>query len=188
MAIPRNRRTAALALLVPLLLGTAVVAPAATNQQGTWHAVSGTGVHRFTSALIHSHEPTGTGFVQRSTDIVELDGDVRGLVLYQPVSTFDLEAGTLVNTGTQVFSGTVLGSAPVMLYDDRFRFDADLVTGATTGKVFLDQRIDGPGLVRCWLDIVGTGLDAQGDALIQYSGKCQIQPSLLLQGAQTATR
>ena len=35
--------------------------------------------------------------------------------------------GTLVNTGDQVYSGTIAGSDPVMIHDDQFRFYRDLL-------------------------------------------------------------
>src|SRR6185369_5881556 len=41
----------------------------------------------------------------------------------------------LVNTGNQVYSGTIAGSAPVMLHDDRFRFQVNLATGEEHGRV-----------------------------------------------------
>ena len=80
-----------------------------------WTPVSGVATHYFTTAIVHSTEPTETGFIQRSTDIVELEGDLVGRVLYHPTSEFDFVEGTLVNAGNQVFSGTVLGSQPVLL-------------------------------------------------------------------------
>ena len=139
-----------------------------------WVSVAGNGVHYFTTAIVHSAEPTDTGMVQRSTETVELSGDLDGRVLYQPVSVFDFLAGTLVNTGRQVFSGTVLGSEPVLLYDDEFRFDVDLNTGATVGTVFLDQRIAGPR-IQCSLTINGTGLTAEGNSAVAYTGICKIK-------------
>jgi hypothetical protein len=139
-----------------------------------WVSVAGTGVHYFSTAIVHSTEPTDTGVVQRSTETVELSGDLDGRILYQPVSVFDFVAGTLVNTGHQVFSGTVLGSAPVLLHDDEFRFDVDLNTGATTGKVWLSDRIAGPR-IQCNLDILGTGLDPDGNSTVAYSGQCKIR-------------
>ena len=83
-------------------------------------------------------------------------------------------AGTLVNTGLQVFSGTVLGSKPVLIYDDEFRFDVNLATGATTGNVFLTERIAGPR-IKCELEIVGTGFTPEGDGLANYSGRCKMR-------------
>ena len=140
-----------------------------------WKAVSGTGVHRFSTAMIHSQEYTETGMVQRSTDIVELEGDLEGRVLYHPVSVFDFVEGTLVNTGHQVFSGTVLGQGPVLLHDNELRFDVDLGTGQTTGIVFLENRIAGQD-IRCHLDVAGNGaMDENGDALVDYTGRCRIR-------------
>ena len=89
--------------------------------------------------------------IQQSTEIVELAGDLRGRVLYHVTSVFDFVNGTLVNTGDQVYSGTIAGSAPVMIHDDQFRFDVNLVTGKETGRVFLFNHIAGPK-VRCALD------------------------------------
>ncbi len=65
-------------------------------------------------------------------------------MLYHPVAEFDLEAGTLVLTGRQYFSGTVAGSEPVLLHDDRFRFDVELETGASTGSVHFSRSRDAP--------------------------------------------
>jgi hypothetical protein len=131
-------------------------------------------VHYFSSAIIHSAEQTATGVVQLSTETVELSGDLEGRVLYHPVSVFDFVAGTLVNTGHQVFSGTVLDSAPVLLHDDEFRFDVDLNTGATVGRVFLRDRLAGPG-IRCELEVFGTGLTEAGDSRVGYTGRCRIK-------------
>jgi hypothetical protein len=134
--------------------------------------VSGGGVHMFTTAIVHSQQPTPTGLVQRSTDIVELSGDLKGRILYHPVSVFDFVNGTLVNTGHQVFSGTILGSAPVMLHDDEFRFEANLATGAVSGEVHLADRLAGPK-IRCDLDVTGTGAKtADGDGIVAYTGQC----------------
>ena len=141
-----------------------------------WLEVSGTGVHYFTTSIIHSQEATETGMIQRSTDIVELEGDLKGRILYHPVSVFDFAAGTLVNTGDQVFSGTVLGSAPVMIYDKWFRFDVNLNTGDTLGKVYLLDHIAGPA-VRCELTVTGAGQTAAGDALVDYTGRCRFRGS-----------
>lgn len=133
--------------------------------------VSGTGVHFFTTAIVHSKTPTPTGLVQRSTEIVELAGDLTGVVLYHPTSVFDFAKGTLVNTGHQVFSGTVLGSDPVLLHDDAFRFTVTLANGATVGEVHLTDRLGGPG-VRCDLEIAGTGMTPEGNATFAYTGEC----------------
>jgi hypothetical protein len=160
-----------------LLLGTigGKCAADAPGTAGRWEPVAGTGVHYFTSAIVHeAHtQPTETGFVQRSTDIIDLAGDLVGRVLYHPVSRFDFAEGTLINTGHQVFSGTVLGSEPVMLFDDDYRFEVNLATGETVGEVFLVRTLAGPP-VRCILDIVSTGPTAAGDAAVAYTGRCRI--------------
>ena len=94
-------------------------------------------------------------------------------MLYHPRSVFDFVNGTLVNTGHQVFSGTILGSAPVLLHDDEFRFDVNLFTGQTEGSVYLVDRIAGPR-VRCNLRISGTGMTtSEGDAMVDYTGECR---------------
>lgn len=136
--------------------------------------VSGSGIHYFSTAVIHSSEETDTGMIQRSTDIIELTGDLEGKVLYHPVSVFDFAAQTLVNTGEQVFSGSVLGSDPVLLYDNEFRFEVNLETGATVGRIFLRQSQDATGArwYECDLDVVGTGMTEAGDALAEYDGTC----------------
>jgi hypothetical protein len=137
----------------------------------TVQPVSGSGVHYLTTAIVHSSEPTGTGMVQHSTETVDLTGDLTGRILYQPTSVFDFVAGTLVNTGRQVFSGTVLGSAPVMLYDDEFRFEVNLNTGATIGKVHLAGNIAGPR-ISCELTVIATGRTPDGNIAASYTGYC----------------
>ena len=92
-------------------------------------------------------------------------------MLYHVTSVFDFAAGTLVNTGDQVFSGTVAGSAPVLIHDDQFRFRVNLATGEESGQVFLFDHIAGPK-VRCQLDVVGTGLTAEGNPTFDYRGTC----------------
>ena len=136
-------------------------------------SVSGTAVHHFTTAIIHSETPTATGKVQRSTDIIDLSGDLKGRVLYHPTTVIDTVKARLVNTGSQVFSGTVLGSEPVLLYDDRFRFEVDLKTGGVeSGEVHLSNNLAGPH-VRCDLVVVGAGAKtAEGDGIVQYRGTC----------------
>jgi hypothetical protein len=143
------------------------------DQQTSTRAVSGRAVHYFTTAIIHSQTPTATGIVQRSTDIIELTGDLKGRVLYHPTSVFDFVEGTLVNTGNQVFSGTVLGSSPVLLHDDEFRFEVDLNTGGLeSGEVHLTDRIAGPKIA-CNLVAVGAGEKTpEGDSIVDYSGTC----------------
>lgn len=149
---------------------------ATASQEIVVRAVSGTAVHYFSSVIVHSQEPTPTGMIQRSTDTVELSGDLKGRVLYHPVTVFDFAEGTMVNTGHQVFSGTVLGSAPVLLFDDEFRFDLDLATGAHSGEVHLSDNLAGPK-IRCDLNVVGTGLDANGNGLVSYTGECRFKRS-----------
>jgi hypothetical protein len=148
-------------------------ARAAREDQPTTRAVSGTAVHYFTTAIIHSQTPTPTGMIQRSTDIVELSGDLKGRVLYHPTSVFDFVNGTLVNTGHQVFSGTVLGSAPVLLHDDEFRFEVDLKTGGLEfGEIHLSDRIAGPK-IRCDLAAEGVGeTTPEGNSVVGYRGTC----------------
>jgi hypothetical protein len=157
-----------------LALIAIVAAASAAGAAAPVHTVAGTGVHYFTTAIVHSTEMTPTGMIRRTTETVELSGDLNGRVLYHPTSVFDFVNGTLVNTGHQVFSGTVLGSTPVLLHDDEFRFEANLITGAVTGKVFLADSLAGDR-IRCELDVAGTGLDANGNATFSYTGHCRIK-------------
>lgn len=140
----------------------------------TCYEVSGTAIHYFSTAVIHSVTPTDTGIIQLSSDTIDLEGDLTGRVLYHPVTEIDFATNTLVNTGHQVFSGTVMGSQPVLIADDSFRFDVDLNTGATVGKVFLDIPLAGPK-TRCLLTIVGTGMNENGDGLAEYAGRCRVR-------------
>ena len=133
--------------------------------------VAGTGFDDLKNAIVHWEKPTPTGKIQQSTETVELYGDLRGRVLYHVTSVFDFVNGTLVNTGDQVYSGTVAGSAPVMIHDDQFRFEVNLVTGKEVGLVFLSNHIAGPK-VRCTLEGVGTGLNADGNPTFTYTGEC----------------
>jgi len=133
--------------------------------------VAGSGVDLLNGAIVHSTEITPTGMIQKSTETVELIGDLRGRVLYHVVSVFDFANGTLVNTGNQVFSGTIAGSEPVMIHDDRFRFDVNLATGAEMGAVYLFDHIAGPK-VRCTLQVVGTGMNGEGNPTFDYTGEC----------------
>lgn len=143
--------------------------------------VSGSAIHYLSTATVHSQEPTSNGMIQRSTDIIELSGDLSGYILYHPTSVVDFAAGTLVNTGTQMFSGTVAGSAPLLLHDDAFRFEVDLNTGATTGTVHLRRSQDAPdkgGWYECDIKVVGTGVTPEGDNLSDYSGTCTARGNL----------
>lgn len=154
-----------------MIISILVFMAALQTADNTAIAVSGSGVDRADTAVVHSQVPTATGIIQRSTEIVELSGDLKGKVLYHVTSTIDFVNGTLVNTGEQVFSGTVLGSDPVLVHDDQFRFEVKFATGEEAGKVFLYNHIDGPK-VRCRLDVVGTGPDAVGNPTFTYTGEC----------------
>jgi hypothetical protein len=136
--------------------------------------VAGSGFDDLQNAIVHWKKPTATGQIQQSTEIVELHGDMRGRVLYHVTSVFDFVNGTLVNTGDQVFSGTVAGSAPVMIHDNQFRFEVDLITAKETGRVFLLNHIAG-AKVRCTLDVVGTGVNGDGNPTFNYSGTCSFR-------------
>ncbi len=61
-----------------------------------------------------------------------------------------------------------------MLYDDRFRFDVNLNTGAATGKVYLTDNIAGPK-VSCDLDVISTGMTAEGNITANYTGQCKFK-------------
>jgi len=163
-------------VLVP---ATAVFPPASARAGAAVHAepetvqpISGSGVHFLKTAIVHSWTPTATGGIQRSTETVDLTGDLTGRILYHPTSVIDSQS--LVNTGHQVFSGTVLGSEPVMLHDDTFRFDIDLRTATGIGTVHLVDRLDGPK-VRCDLTVVSTGMTADGNVAAEYTGECRFK-------------
>jgi len=146
-------------------------AAAPVSNGTTTIAVSGSGVDQLTTAIIHSKENVPNGMIQKSTEIVDLTGDLKGRVLYHVTSVFDFAHGTLVNTGDQVYSGTVAGSEPVMIHDDQFRFDVNLTTGTEHGRVSLFDHIAGPK-VRCSLDVVGTGMSPEGNPTFTYTGRC----------------
>ena len=133
--------------------------------------VSGSGVDMLNSAIVHSRTPTATGSVEYSTLSVELSGDLHGRVLSQVTSMVDSVHGTLVNTGQQVYSGTIAGSQPVMLHDAKFRFEESLASGAARGSVFLVDHIAGPK-VRCTLQVVDTGKTPDGNPTFNYTGEC----------------
>ena len=136
--------------------------------------VTGSGVDLLNTAIVHSQQPTATGMIQQSTETVELTGDLKGRVLYHVTSVFDFVHGTLVNTGDQVYSGTVAGSAPVLIHDDQFRFEVNLTTGQERGQVYLFDHIAGPK-VRCQLDVVGTGMTGEGNPTFTYTGECKFR-------------
>lgn len=174
-------RTPHLFAIVALFIGVVVDArelghSAAARSDGVTRTVpvAGSGMDHLNTAIVHSKELTQTGMIQKSTETVELTGDLKGRVLYHVTSVFDFAGGTLVNTGDQVYSGTIAGSAPVMLHDDQFRFEVNLVTGQERGQVYLFNHIAGPK-VRCTLDVVGTGMTADGNPTFDYSGTCSFR-------------
>jgi hypothetical protein len=136
--------------------------------------VAGSGTDLLNGAIVHSKRETPTGVIQKSTETVELKGDLIGRVLYHVTSTFDVAKDTLVNTGDQVFSGTIAGSEPVMIHDGRFSFHANLKTGAENGSVYLFDHIAGPR-VQCTLHVVGTGKDAEANPTFNYTGQCEFR-------------
>ena len=164
----RAPRTLAILASTALFIGAG---EADANRNTRTLEVAGDGFDDLNHAIVHWKKPTATGLIQQSTEIVELTGDLRGRVLYHVTSVFDSVNGTLVNTGDQVYSGTIAGSAPVMIHDDQFRFDVDLVTGNETGEVFLFDHIAGPK-VRCKLAVAGTGLNSDGNPTFRYDGTC----------------
>jgi len=170
-------RAAHFIAVAALLTGSAGAAAAGKETEAQKHhgtstvQVAGGGIDFLTTAIVHSKEPTKNGMIQTSTEIVELNGDLRGRVLYHVTSVFDFVHGTLVNTGDQVFSGTIAGSAPALIHDDQFRFDVNLVTGEESGQVYLFNHIAGPN-VRCMLNVVGTGLNTDGNPTFDYTGQC----------------
>jgi hypothetical protein len=136
--------------------------------------VTGTGTDLLNGAIVHSKTQTPTGMIQRSTETVELKGGLNGRILYHVTSTFDSANASLVNTGDQVFSGTVAGSDPVMIHDGSFHFHANLKTGTDTGSVQLVDHIAGPW-VKCMLQVIGTGKDADANPTFNYSGRCDFK-------------
>lgn len=57
-------------------LGGAVIADEPAQNRTV--QVSGTGTDLLNAAIVHSKKPTATGVIQRSTEIVELSGDLTG--------------------------------------------------------------------------------------------------------------
>jgi hypothetical protein len=133
--------------------------------------VKGTGTDFLNSEIVHLKSATPTGEMRKSTGIIELRGDLNGKVLYQLTAQLDYTKGTLVKTGDQVFSGTIVGSEPVMIHDSKFRFEINLTTGAESGSVYLFDHIMGP-TVQCELQITGTGVNADGNRTFSYVGTC----------------
>jgi hypothetical protein len=133
--------------------------------------VRGTGTDLLNGEIVHLKSTTPTGEMRKSTGIVELRGDLKGKVLYHLTAELDYTKGTLVKTGDQVFSGTIVGSEPVMIHDSKFRLEINLTTGAESGSVYLFDHITGP-TVECELRINGTGLSADGNRTFSYEGTC----------------
>jgi hypothetical protein len=171
LALPAIALGTTLFLTAEIAHGQPASSGKSTPASGRTIAVSGTGVDLLTTALVHSKDSTASRMVQKSTEIVELTGDLTGRVLYQVTTEIDFVHKMLVNTGNQVYSGTIAGSAPVMLHDDRFRFQVNLATGEEHGRVYLADHIAGPK-VRCTLDAKGTGPNAQGNPTFTYRGEC----------------
>ena len=169
MRLPRRIHAAAL-LGSAIFLALLVSAHGAATATRTVH-VSGTGTDELNHALVHSKQTTPTGTLERSTQTVQLNGDLDGRVLYQVSTVVDSRTNTLVNTGDQVFSGTVAGSQPVMLHDSRFRFEVNLASGEERGLVYLHDHIAGP-YVECTLKVSGTGKNQEGNPTFTYSGDC----------------
>ena len=170
-------RAVHLVAVAALLAGSADARAAGKETEAQKHhrtgtvQVAGSGLDFLTTAMVHSKEPTQNGMIQTSTEIVELHGDLEGRVLYHVTSVFDFVHGSLVNTGDQVFSGTIAGSAPALIHDDQFRFEVNLVTGEESGQVYLFNHIAGPK-VRCMLNVVGTGVNPEGNPTFDYTGEC----------------
>jgi hypothetical protein len=81
-----TRTLAAQVAAVAALLLTQVDAGArnehpAHDRSVTIH-VAGSGMDHLDTAVVHSQEQTSTGMIQKSTEIVDLDGDLKGRVLY----------------------------------------------------------------------------------------------------------
>jgi len=175
-----NRTTIRLIPTLALLAATSCFAePDNSPGKGLWKEVSGTAIHYFDdmpgrNVITHRATPTETGVKLRTTESVDLFGDLEGRVLYQPRTVINQVEGTLVNTGNQVFSGTVLGEGPVLLHDNLFRVDVNLMTGETIGKMFLTDHVDGP-VVDCIIEIEGTGFTEEGNGLAEYWGRCRLR-------------
>ena len=148
-------------------------------ERQTWHKVSGTAIHYFDedvpgrNVITHKVTPTETGVILRNTESVDIFGDLHGRALYHPETVIDEAAGTLVNTGKQVFSGTVLGEGPVLLLDEFFRVEVNLVTGETSGMMLLIDPLDA-SRVQCVIRIFGTGMTPEGNGMADYSGRCRL--------------
>src|ERR1700734_3067782 len=56
--------------------------------------VAGSGTDLLTSAIVHSKNQSPSGMIQKSTETVELKGDLIGRVLYHVTSTYDFTNNT----------------------------------------------------------------------------------------------
>ena len=138
-------------------------------------SVSGSGVDLASDAIVHSEQSTPTGLIKRVTEIVRLEGDLSGYVLYQATQQFDFTNDMLIVTGENFFSGTIAGSDPVILRSDESRFEVNLATGAETGRVHLTRSNDSAEKGQwydCELAVVGTGVTAEGNPTFGYEGDC----------------
>jgi hypothetical protein len=150
------------------------------RERQAWQEVSGTAIHYFDvdvpgrNVITHQATPTETGVILRTTETIDIFGDLNGRALYHPETVIDETTGTLVNTGKQVFSGTILGEGPFLLLDEFFRFDVNLATGETRGTVLLIDPLDG-SRVQCILWITGTGMTEEGNGLADYTGRCRFR-------------
>ena len=90
----------AIAATAVLVLGGALVFGIADRAESKQQFdVSGTGIHSFTTAIVHSQVPAADQWAtQRSTDIVELRGDLEGYLLYHVTS--EIADGTMTRINT----------------------------------------------------------------------------------------
>lgn len=171
--------------LIPVLALLAAPVCFANDDQAqlerqAWQKVSGTAIHYFDvdvpgrNVITHQATSTETGVILRTTETIDIFGDLNGRALYHPETVIDETTGTLVNTGKQVFSGTVLGKGPFLLLDEFFRVDVNLVTGETNGTVLLIDPLDG-SRVQCVLRIVGRGQTNEGNGKADYTGRCRFR-------------
>jgi hypothetical protein len=169
-------KSVVLVLMAAALAGTVIqTSSAAVAARQETIPVSGTAVDFASEAIVHSQESTPTGMIQKTTEIVQLSGDLSGYGLYQARREFDFVNGSLVITGENFFSGTIAGSDPVILRTDEARFEVDLATGAEVGTVHLTRSNDAPdkgSWYDCDLVIVGTGQTPEGNFTSNYSGEC----------------
>lgn len=166
----KGARFAMSAVTGVVLVGSVAIAAEPTLNRNV--QVAGSGTDLLNGTVVYSKTPTPTGMIQKGTEIIELTGDLTGKILYHVTTVIDNQKGTLTNTGDQVFSGTILGSDPVMLHDSRFHFQVNLATGADSGSAYLDDHIAGPK-VKCELNVTGTGKAADGNPTFHYSGTCR---------------